>query len=305
MRIFSKNLILLSMLLVGSFLMISGTVFAQNATPAMLQWSQMEDRTLQIRSDYLEIEAQMQSPIWIKDAQGLYEVIDGEKLRTRVEGFASIAELMIVDSQSIEGFGSDIANSIIASIVAEKIRGVDPVGKILNAYQKYSARNRRALFEELDDMLEFARAQFALELAKREGNLQVGGHPCQQVQPLDARRFFWRYWGNSDWKLLVQNGSYYCEAPRHAPSFNDEEYYAYVIISGEYIRYTECPQGECVTSPYRWKAIHENEGDRHMEGAIYKDLAQESTNGWEGTFNWWQCYPHDGDNSCENDLIVE
>ena len=302
MRYFLIRFSLLLSLMAGLLLTLP-VAFAQNATPDMIRFSQLEERILQQRRAFAEQEQAVQEPLWVVDAQGMYHIIDGANFRASTEGASSIAEMMIVDSMSIDGF--DFANGIIAAMVAERLASADPVGKILGVYREHSIRNRATALGELDRFLEFAREQFALSLANRDAELQVGAHPCQQVQSLDSRRFFFRHYGNSDLKFFVQNGGFYCQVPRFALNFDNEESYGYATISGEYITWTSCPDGECVTSPFIYKAIFENEGDRNMDGVVYRDTAQEATAGWLATFHWWQCHPHDGTSKCANDLVIE
>lgn len=260
-------------------------------TEGMRHFSDLEEALLQERQALLNRERDVQSPIWVTDELGEPHIIDGEALRTRVAGLASFAELVIAERLSAETFG--LADALMAQLAAGKVAAADPVGRIMAAYEEQSTRNRARALQAIDSRLEFVRAQFEQELAARDvQESEIGGaHPCQQTQSLDARRFFFRHFGNSDWRLFVQNGGFYCAAPISVASFRDSQYYAYVTISGEYLTYTECPGGACVTSSQIWKATVQNEGDRHMEGAVYRDSAQETSGGSLASFNWWQCSP--------------
>lgn len=267
---------------------------AQSPTPGMTFFSNLEHQTLSQRRTLLSQEEDMQMPIWIKDSNGVFHVIEGAELRTRMEGMVTIAQLMGIEGLAIDQLG--FKERLIAQIMSEGLRADLAAGRLMDEYTAVSTLNRSEAMRGFEAMLSFAREEFAHEMAARDGDQNndtaavAGGHICQQPQPENARRFFLRV--NRDyWRLYAQNGGVYCQLNRETGAPWTNGFYGYVTISGKYLQPTSCPEGQCETDGHIYNPMLHNEGDRNLDGLVYTNTHNESINAALYSFHWWQCYP--------------
>lgn len=271
---------------------------AQNATPSsgMTFFSDQEHQILLEQSALLRWEEETDYPIWIKDSNGVMHIIDGTELSTRLEGFATITQLMGLEGWALDEMG--FLGEIVRQQTSEGVRADIIQAQMMNDYVANSALNRNEAMRAIERRLEFVRAQFLKELDIRNEQLGVAGdnldisgdsHPCLQQYLPSERRFYMRR-GNWNWVQYVEHAGYYCEIPNVGWDWDADDY-GFAQIAGDFIAFTLCSEGQCHEIPQVFYANIANEGDVYMAGLIYNfhdDIAEGHS---VDTFSWWQCSP--------------
>lgn len=277
---------------------IASSGLAQNATPSagMIFFSDHEGRILREQSALLRQEQEFTDPIWIKDAVGVFHVIDGAELSTRIEGFVTITQLMGMEGWALDEMG--LIGTFIRLQSSEGSRADIIMARLMDEYVASSAVNRREAMRQIESRLEFVRRQFFKELDVRDVQLGISGgeqsisgnsHPCLEPHSAADRQF---YISRGTWNSVryFQRGSYYCVIPSAGWVWTEVDY-GFAQIDDDYITFTMCPAGQCSQDPYVFYANITNDGDPHMSGRVYESHGDIEAQRSIDTFSWWQCSP--------------
>lgn len=166
MRIFFSTIIF-------AVLMISyanaQSVLNQDSGTLMRQLQNAEEELLRSRDAYISQETEVSDPIWIRGEDGGIHIIDGVKLRQRVQGFVFTAQVLGLEQTMLDALPSELR--IMVEFLGEETRADLATDRMMEGYRSLSIRNRQEIFSIIEVHLDRVRDAFFAAMEVRDAGV--------------------------------------------------------------------------------------------------------------------------------------
>lgn len=132
----------------------AGSVFAQSTQH---YYEAVEEHVLEVQAEYLARERELTEPLWVRTKSGDIRIVDGARLRTRLEGLVFVLRSMGLETAALESLSPMMR--IAAELAGEEGRADIAVFRVMETLQARSNAVRGEAIGGLDSLLEAVRSE--------------------------------------------------------------------------------------------------------------------------------------------------